>query len=121
MRHATTAGRVCAEPGCAQLLASDERYCQAHRRVVAPRGGFGYTLARYQQARSRYLREHPICEWCDFVPAAHVHHRDGLGPRGPRGCDPRNLQALCASCHSRVTAREHGPGTRAKRHAGLSR
>lgn len=34
-----------------------------------------------------------------------VHHLDGLGPKGPRGFDPANVQALAKVCHDRETAK----------------
>lgn len=60
---------------------------------------------RWRRVRAAYLASHPCCETprCP-EPATQVHHRDGRGPRGDNS--PANLAALCASCHSRITARE---------------
>lgn len=72
--------------------------------------------ARWSRTRKRYLRDHATCEddsGCNAA-ATDVHHRDGLGPNGPRGHDPTNLQALCHAHHSQLTAREQ-PGGWAKR------
>lgn len=65
--------------------------------------------ARWNRFRLRVLRAYPICavEGCDR-PARDVDHIDGLGPLGPRGYDWDNLQALCASCHSRKTVKQDG-------------
>jgi 5-methylcytosine-specific restriction endonuclease McrA len=43
------------------------------------------------------------CAFCGR-PATEVHHIDGLGPRGPRGLDQKNLLASCKSCHTRAHA-----------------
>ncbi len=70
-------------------------------RATAAQRGYD---ARWGQTRKRYLRDHPTCEHpaCD-EPAVDVHHLDGLGPKGPRGHDPTNLQALCHPHHSIIT------------------
>jgi len=52
-----------------------------------------------------FLREHPLCDLCavdGLVKAAtDVHH---LAPKREGGTDEEsNLQALCHSCHSRIT------------------
>jgi hypothetical protein len=51
-----------------------------------------------------YRAEHPTCDeaGCDR-PSRHTHHLDGRGPEGPRGFDPDNLLALCASHNARRT------------------
>jgi hypothetical protein len=33
-----------------------------------------------------------------------VHHKGGLRPVDPGGMDPRNLLALCESCHQQLHA-----------------
>lgn len=42
--------------------------------------------------------------------AEDVHHRDGLGPDGPRGHKWDNLQALTHNHHATVTARQQPAG-----------
>lgn len=80
----------------------------------------GYT-AHWQRTRARYLHTHPHCEHPHCTtPAQDVHHLDGQGPQGPRGHDPDNLQALCHSHHSQVTAAARPKRTRpAEQHPGL--
>lgn len=74
---------------------------------------------RWQRTRRRFLRTHPTCERCG-APAQDVHHLDGLGPLGPRGHDPANLQPLCHSCHSRITNEGMPKRTRPpEQHPGL--
>jgi 5-methylcytosine-specific restriction protein A len=89
---------------------SDKTRCPAHRhrdrRPSAAKRGYDH---RWRQTRARFLRDHPSCASCG-APAVDVHHLDGLGPRGPLGHDPHNLQALCKPCHGRVTAREQPGG-----------
>ena len=94
---------------------SDEPRCPAHQRK-APRKPDnrrpnsrqrGYD-AKWEATRAAYLSEHPRCACGCGAEATDVHHLDGLGPLGPRGHDPDNLQALSHSCHSRQTARDRG-------------
>lgn len=99
------AKRVCAEPGCHYLVRHGPR-CPAHdpgrtadTRPAASRRGYG---ARWRHTRTRYLRHHPDCAVCGDR-ATQVHHLDGQGPLAPAGHAPDNLQALCHSCHSRIT------------------
>lgn len=106
MTVAARASRVCAEPGCHALIRAGAR-CPTHdtgRPVDTrpPAAHRGYN-ARWRRTRARHLRAHPDCEVCD-QPATQVHHLDGAGPLAPAGHDPENLQALCHSCHSRITA-----------------
>lgn len=93
--------RVCAEPGCPNLTPTGSR-CPEHRpwRPSAHKRGYG---ARWQRTRTRVLRSHPDCDLCGR-PATQVHHIDGQGPNSPNGHNPSNLQPLCHSCHSRITA-----------------
>lgn len=67
---------------------------------------------KWRDTRADFLWTHPLCtsESCLRIPhylrpqATDVDHLDGLGPLGPAGHDPANLQALCHPCHSRKTA-----------------
>ncbi len=72
--------------------------------------GYG---GRWQRFRKAFLADRPVCEGeCArqgrVVAAEHVHHIDLLGPNGPRGYDPTNLQPLCESCHNRLTGQTKG-------------
>lgn len=79
--------------------------------------------ARWRETRRQFLQTHVYCEsdTCLQLPEWHrpqasdVDHRDGLGPKGPRGHDPDNLRALCHPCHSRRTARDQPGGWNAAR------
>ncbi len=89
---------------CAEHEAERKRIVDAGRPTAAQRG---YTSARWRSTRRAQLRREPLCRECGKV-ATDVDHIDGLGPLGPRGHDPENLQSLCRPCHSRKTARENG-------------
>lgn len=117
------ARQVCPTPGCPNLTPGGRcPSCQAkasRRRGSARAKGYD---ARWERTAARYLREHPYCECdaCEQLPAIlrpraqQVNHRDGLGPLGPRGHDPANLQAMTAAHHSAHTAREQPGGWNAR-------
>ena len=106
-------GRVCAQPGC-PLPAPGGGYCPEHRAAIVTARSRrrpssrdrGYTR-QWERTRARTLAHRPHCERCG-QPATTVHHLDGQGPRGPRGHDPANLEALCARCHGIETNRAGG-------------
>ncbi|GGV13650.1 hypothetical protein GCM10010245_23830 [Streptomyces spectabilis] len=110
--------QVCPTPGCPTLTTTGRcETCQARAtRTRASATSKGYD-ARWARTSSAYLRAHPYCECdeCEALPpllrsrATEVNHRDGLGPRGPRGHDWTNLQAMTKAHHSRETAK-HQPG-----------
>ncbi|WP_432207954.1 HNH endonuclease [Ancylobacter polymorphus] len=54
------------------------------------------------------LEEHPICD-CGAV-AVEVHHVISVRERPDLRLDVANLQYLCRSCHSRITARTQAFG-----------
>lgn len=104
------AARACAHPGCPRLVrASGVSRCQKHqreyeRKLDARRGSpteRGYD-ARWREIRDRFLAEHSTCEKCGGK-ASVAHH---IIRKSEGGKDtPRNLMALCASCHNRLHAR----------------
>lgn len=59
---------------------------------------------RWRRFRAWYLRRNPVCVECGR-PATQVDHVAPL-VRGGAHCSTENSQALCASCHSRKTAKE---------------
>jgi 5-methylcytosine-specific restriction protein A len=109
--------KPCANRGCPTLTTATR--CQRHTKEKRRREdkrrpnskARGYN-AKWERTRTRYLRNHPICEDTEgcITKATDVHHLDGLGPLGPKGHDHTNLQALCHSHHSRVTALEQKGG-----------
>ncbi|WP_194720809.1 HNH endonuclease signature motif containing protein [Noviherbaspirillum malthae] len=69
--------------------------------------GYGY---KWQKARERYLREHPLCVYCErdgrVTAASIVDHR--IPHRGDMTLfwDESNWQSLCATHHSSTKQRE---------------
>jgi len=79
-----------------------------------PKGVKRHTLAQprdktYDTSKWRYylrpkmLLLYPVCMMCGKKPSEHVDHIIALRKGGENTM--QNLQALCASCHSRKTAR----------------
>lgn len=105
---ANKAMRPCAAPGCTTLTIGT--YCQRHKKAlerhpVAYRAL--YTDKVYRAARKVFMAEHPFCAVCG-APATDLDHiRPHKGDK-ELFWDPANWQALCASCHSRKTAKEDG-------------
>lgn len=77
----------------------------------------GYT-SRWQRFRLTYLAENPLCLLCrdagKVTAATCIDHKDGEGPNGKRGYDPKNLVSMCDSCHSRKTVERDGGLGRSK-------
>ena len=71
----------------------------------------------WQRLRLAFLANNPLCEDCmsagRVVPAVHVDHKVAIARGGTN--DWNNLRPLCASCHSRKTAREDGGFGRGRR------
>lgn len=96
--------RVCAHPGCPELVPRGESYCAAHKperkrardeRPSAARRGYGH---EWRQIRKAYLQENPACEWCG-AKAIVVDHIVPLSDGGTH--DRSNLRALCLRCHNK--------------------
>ena len=112
--------KVCAEPGCPELIAAGTR-CEHHRKAKrraedkrrpnARQRGYDH---KWESTRAEYLAVFPICqhpEGC-LARATDVDHIDGQGPKGERGHDWTNLRGLCHSHHSQRTARDQPGGFR---------
>ena len=71
-----------------------------------------YSTAQWKRLRLRHLALHPLCEGCEprLTVANTVDHRVPISAGGPAFPSHDGLASLCASCHSRKTARgvEHG-------------
>jgi 5-methylcytosine-specific restriction protein A len=90
----------CAEDGCVNEVVSGR--CEEHRLKVERAPG-EYHTKHWRVRRASYLRRHPVCEEAGCTEASvDVHHIDGRGPGGSNA--DRNLEALCKSHHSRITA-----------------
>lgn len=105
--------KACNRPGCRGLVRDGVcNVCgplrrQRDKEIDDRRGssasrGYGYSWRRW---RAMYLRSHRLCVIClrngRVEPATDVHH---IIPKRDGGLDiESNLQALCHSCHSRIT------------------
>jgi 5-methylcytosine-specific restriction protein A len=107
---------ACNKPGCSELVYG--RFCEKHSKEnyrrynkyqrdteAAKRYDF-----RWRSYRNAYIQQHPLCELCEqqgrLRPAEEVHHKLPLSDGGTH--DWENLQALCKSCHSRITIKSNG-------------
>ncbi|MFB7354844.1 holin [Streptomyces gardneri] len=73
----------------------------------------GYNAEHVQRFRAGVLERDITCVLCTTAPATQADHyplsKRELQARGLDEHDPRRGRGLCASCHSRETAR-HQPG-----------
>jgi len=108
--------RPCLIPQCPNLAVTGTGYCADHQarigladrdrdRMRGHSADRGYD-ARWRKRRRWYLRHHPFCTLC-HTPATDIHHIVSLAAGGRD--NEENLQALCHSCHSRLTAKELRP------------
>jgi len=112
---------ICRQPGCGRLI-NAPGYCDRHefhdqerkakadkRRQSSHQRGYSY---QWSQARELFLKAYPICANCErrgrITAATVVDHI--IPHRGDDFLfwDESNWQPLCASCHSRKTAKEDG-------------
>lgn len=89
-----------------QKQARAERVAKADARRPSP-AERGYD-ADWHRVRRRMLRERPICA-CGAL-ATEVHHVKSIREAPHLRLDVANLQCLCRSCHSRITARTQAFG-----------
>jgi 5-methylcytosine-specific restriction protein A len=80
-----------------------------------------YDLRVWRKLRRLKLERDPLCEHCRptgrLVAAAHVDHIRPIS-QGGEPLDLANLASLCASCHSRKTARDMGNSDKPLKGAG---
>jgi len=102
---------LCAEEGCGELVVRGR--CEAHERAHKDRVNRRVGPARethvlrevpnWRRIRANYLRRHPVCEEAGCTrEATDVHHKVDRSEGGRS--DDSNLEALCHSHHSSVTA-----------------
>lgn len=113
----TKAKKLCAVPGCPNVVESDKTYCEFHekqrqKQVDAKRGtsterGYNQT---WRRLRLLVLHSEPLCRECKkngrLTAATEVDHIIPLSKGGTN--ELSNLQPLCHECHSRKTASEDG-------------
>jgi 5-methylcytosine-specific restriction protein A len=105
--------RPCNVPGCPALTQAAR--CEEHvreadaRRGTARQRGYG---SGHERFRRRVLRRDPLCVICGAT-SEHADHwpvdRRKLVLMGEDPNHPRHGRGLCASCHSKETAK-HQPG-----------
>jgi len=66
-----------------------------------------YSTALWQKTRKMKLAEQPICEVCNNALATQVHHLVPIESRMDLALTMTNLQSICQSCHSSITAKEN--------------
>jgi 5-methylcytosine-specific restriction enzyme A len=104
--------RPCSQPGCPAIATAGGR-CAAHQRPER-KGSWGadrdrpnasergYNDPGERRNRARFLKYNPACAVCGAL-ATEAHH---IVPKAEGGTGHwENLQALCKSCHSRITGR----------------
>lgn len=103
-------GSNCKKPGCPGIVR--DRVCSVcgstrteDRRQSSSMRGYDHT---WRKLRGMVLRSRPLCAECERIgrttAATDVHHIVALRDGGRNTAD--NLQPLCHSCHSRITARD---------------
>ncbi|HFI0610336.1 TPA: HNH endonuclease [Streptococcus suis] len=103
----------CKQKGCPNLVPYGQKYCDNHKANhqldAKSTKAKGYN-AKWNKARLRYLKVHPLCVQCNakgrLTKATVVDH---ITPhRGDQELfwDQSNWQALCKSCHDRKTQTE---------------
>jgi len=111
------AKRLCTKPGCNAYALTNRSRCAAHpphREYDSKRPEYRalYTTIGWSDMKRNQLRSHPLCAEHGrkgrVVAGSQVDHI--IPHKGDLALffDPSNLQTLCASCHSRKTAREDG-------------
>jgi 5-methylcytosine-specific restriction protein A len=77
-----------------------DRSRQAERRF--------YNTARWRRFRAWFLADpaNVVCAECRQAQATEVDHAASVKDCPDRALDPTNCRGLCASCHSRRTAKE---------------
>lgn len=106
--------RLCAYPGCNQLV--DSGRCEKHakqeqQRYDKQRGSAadrGYD-SRWQRFREIYMRSHPLCVMCEdkgyIVKADLIHHIRPLDQGGEKYAD-NNLMSVCNACHEEIHGKD---------------
>jgi 5-methylcytosine-specific restriction enzyme A len=100
--------RQCVIPGGAIVCAAcapQVAACRESRPALSARGW--YHTSQWAAVRRRVLAESPLCVSCRR-PANTVDHIEPHRMDESLFWARSNLQTLCASCHSRKTAREDG-------------
>jgi len=102
----------------ASLTRKNRRREKQRRGEVVSSSRHGYSR-RWREARSRYLKRHPLCINClargDQIEATVVDHIVPHKRDHDLFWDHSNWQALCAPCHNRKTGEETRARLKGKR------
>ena len=103
---------ACKIPGCQSLLPRGETYCVKHAHYYPDRD-----LEQQEKRKRAYGPNwgktsawwrwvHPLCQRCRTKASTHVHHivEAASFDSHEEANKDDNLQALCTSCHSKITA-----------------
>src|SRR6266849_1769702 len=75
-----------------------------------PTTSTGYDNMAWRKLRASFLKSHPLCARCEreghLTAAEQVHHKLPVATHHELKMSWENLESLCASCHSKETARE---------------
>jgi 5-methylcytosine-specific restriction endonuclease McrA len=96
--------KVCLEPACAEpawYRGRCVKHSQQRERSIDRAGAKVYRSKKWAMTRKRKLFDTPLCERCGEM-ADTVHHRVDLDDGGAP-YSLANLEAVCASCHSKET------------------
>lgn len=111
------AWKVCARPGCTELVPTGTSRCEGCCRAADRSRGTaterGYNSAGHRRFRRDVLRNDPICVVCRAAPSTVADHhplsRRELIAADRDPDDPSAGRGLCKPCHDRETAK-HQPG-----------
>lgn len=111
-------GKMCAVRSCSISVTTHPYYCNKHRWLSEkPQYKFEVSKDEWRQKAKRFyrsrkwkllrkevLKEFPFCDICKLRMSEDVHHLEPLRNSWEKRLDKENLQALCHSCHSRITS-----------------
>jgi 5-methylcytosine-specific restriction protein A len=109
--------RQCVHSGCRVLTRNPGSRCDKHKSKSAPAKPRAadpfYWRVPWLNLRKWFLARNPICAECDrkgrVTAANEVHHLKPKADFPELALVAENLEALCKSCHSRLTRRENTP------------
>ena len=103
----------CKHPGCAALVSSGTKYCEAHKPLHPEEIRSAYKRgydARWQKASKAFLQAHPLCVRCmeegRYTKATIVDHIKPHRGDPTLFWDEGNWQPLCKWCHDQKTMTE---------------
>jgi 5-methylcytosine-specific restriction protein A len=112
---------LCVYPLCPNLVEAGRAYCDKHNQLKSSNKdkrsstAMGYD-ARWQKARSAYLRENPLCVEClkeGVIKAATiVDHTEPHKGDMEKFWDQSKWQSLCKRHHDKKTAKENRNGVK---------